>query len=86
LRYDGYISCETATRTRDYLFVELDRLGEKNIIISTNLALRNDGLPRANQKMPDDAGVAVYFTLKNEQKCFPCYKWDRDEVTLIRHC
>lgn len=72
----------TMTRARDYLLSELDRLGAKNIVISTNLSLRNDGLPRANQKTPDDTGVAVYFTMKNEQKCFPCDKWNRVEDNI----
>ena len=73
----------TMTRARDFLLDELEqKLKAKNIVISTNLALRNDGLPRANQKTPDDTGVAVYFTLKGQQKCFPCDKWDRVEDNI----
>ena len=30
-------------------------------IISTNLELRNDGLPRSGQRAPEDPGVAVYW-------------------------
>lgn len=70
------------TRARDFLFGELERLRAKNIVLSTNLALRLDGLPRANQRKPDNTGVAVYFTLKDQQKCFPCDKWDRVEDNL----
>jgi DnaJ-like protein len=72
----------TMTRARDFLIGELVRLKATNGVISTNLALRNDGLPRANQKTPEDTGVAVYFTLKGQQKCFPCDKWDRVEDNL----
>ncbi|MEZ0147991.1 MAG: J domain-containing protein [Candidatus Reddybacter sp.] len=43
-----------------------------DVIISTNLLLRNDGLPRSNQKSPQDPGVAVYFTLDDEPRCIPC--------------
>ena len=72
----------TMTRARDHLFAELDRLGSRNVVLSTNLALRNDGLPRANQRKPDDTGVAVYFTLNGDQKCFPCDKWNRVEDNI----
>lgn len=42
---------------------ELDRMGilSNDIVISTNLELRQDGLPRSNQRAPDDPGVAVYW-------------------------
>lgn len=42
---------------------ELDRLGIKHgdAIISTNLELRLDGLPRSGQPAPRDPGVAVYW-------------------------
>lgn len=70
------------TKARDELFRELNLLGVRNIVLSTNLQLRLDGLPRANQKKPDDTGVAVYFTLKDDQKCFPCDKWNRVEDNI----
>lgn len=35
-------------------------------IISTNLELRLDGLPRSGQRMPDDPGVAVYWRKPGE--------------------
>lgn len=54
----------TMGRTRDQLSIELQRLGAKNAVISTNVALRSDGLPYATQKQISDPGVAVYFTLK----------------------
>ena len=31
------------------------------IVISTNLRLRNDGLPASDQRQPEDVGVAVYW-------------------------
>ena len=70
------------TKARGDLLDELRMLGAHNVVISTNLALRLDGLPRASQRTPDDTGVAVYFTLKSQQKCFPCDKWDRVEDNL----
>lgn len=42
---------------------ELSRMGvaEGDSIISTNLETRLDGLPRSNQREPDDPAVAVYW-------------------------
>lgn len=42
---------------------ELDLMGvrERSIIISTDLRLRLDGYPYANQPQPKDVGVAVYW-------------------------
>lgn len=54
------LSVEQATsRVRD----ELQRMGvrEGDLIISTNLTVRLDGLPRSGQREPTDPGVAVYW-------------------------
>lgn len=42
----------------------------KEVIISTNLRLKNDGLPYSNQKDPSDSGVAVYFKMANDNGDF----------------
>lgn len=44
------------------VLAELGRMGAREIIVSTNLALRRDGLPRSDQREPADPGVAVYWT------------------------
>jgi DnaJ-class molecular chaperone with C-terminal Zn finger domain len=36
-------------------------VGQGAYIISSDLELRNDGLPRSSQRAPDDPGVAVYW-------------------------
>lgn len=51
-------------RARDQLINELKLMGATNVVISTNVALRQDGLPYATQKQISDPGVAVYFMLK----------------------
>lgn len=56
---------------------ELRRLGASNMVLSTNLRLRNDGLPYSKQAQPRDQGVAVYFTHKKQPMCFACDRWDR---------
>lgn len=70
----GERSIEAATtRLRE----ELRRLGASNLVLSTNLRLRNDGLPYSKQAQPRDQGVAVYFTYKRQPMCFACDRWDR---------
>ena len=46
---------------------ELDRMGlrDDDIVISSNLRLRLDGLPRSDQREPDDSGAAVYWIDKS---------------------
>lgn len=48
---------------------EIGRLQARNIILSTNVPLRQDGQPYANAATArmDDPGVAVYFKLKDRQ-------------------
>lgn len=59
----------TFERARSELVNELRRLGAGNVVISSWLPLRRDGLPYADQarKRLDDPGVAVYFTLRKRQ-------------------
>jgi hypothetical protein len=47
------------------------------MVLSTNLRLRNDGLPRSGQAQPSDRGLAAYFTYKKQPMCFACDRWDR---------
>ena len=74
-----------ATAVRE-LLRELDLLGATDIVISSNLQLRRDGLPYSNQRQPEDRGIAVYFNLNGEQQCIPCDKWDltEDNIQAIR--
>ena len=61
------------------LTAEMKRLNipSWNFILSTNLRLRNDGLPYSNQRMPDDPGAAVYFKLEGRDTVFPCDRWNK---------
>jgi hypothetical protein len=61
---------------RNLLFAELARMGASKIVLSTNVPLRNDGLPRANMR-PDggDSGVAVYFKRNGKDMVFACDKF-----------
>jgi hypothetical protein len=56
----------------------LDQMGfNKSVIISSNLALRNDGLPRSGQREPDDPGVAVYWGNGQKARCIAVDQYDR---------
>lgn len=54
---------------------ELSLLGAEDVVLSTNIELRQDGLPYASRRPPEDQAVAVYFKLNGEQQCIPCDKW-----------
>lgn len=47
---------------------ELRLLGAQHVVISSNMALREDGLPYASEvgRRHDDPGIAVYFTLRGK--------------------
>lgn len=61
---------------------EVRLAGGGKTVISTNVALRLDGLPYSNQKPPADPGVAVYFTYKDKPIVFACDRWRTVEDNL----
>lgn len=64
---------------------ELDRVGARHPVVSTNLETRLDGLPRSGQSEPCDPGVALYFQLDGQPHCMPCDTYDRvaDNIAAI---
>lgn len=70
----------------DGMMVELDMLGAAQIVVSTNVRTRQDGLPYANDKPPTDTGVAVYFQLKGKPMVFACDRFTTvgDNMQAIR--
>lgn len=70
---------EKATRI---LLNEVRLMNGRDPIISTNIVLRNDGLPRSGQKQPADKGVAIYFTIGKRMYCFANDRWDKIEDNL----
>lgn len=68
----------TVNRAVKRVLAELGRMNcpDWNVIISTNLEVKRDGLPYANQRNPSDPGVAVYFRERDsepgEHKVIPC--------------
>ena len=77
----------TFARARDNIVREVGLLAgrygpDPQIVISTNIALRRDGLPLASQRQPDDPGVAVYFLYKKRQMSFACDRWEKIEHNM----
>lgn len=72
-------------RARDRLQREIDLLGAKGLILSTNVELRLDGQPRSDRRAPADPGVALYFRLDGRNTALACDKWDRvaDNIVAI---
>lgn len=64
---------------------ELDRMGARLPVVSSNVGLRLDGLPRSGQREPQDPGVAVYFQLNGTPHCLPCDTYDRvaDNIAAV---
>lgn len=61
------------------VLIELQRLGvrEGDAIISSNVPVRLDGLPRSDARKPDDPGVAVYWQRAGEpQRCMAIDRYD----------
>src|SRR5690606_7384697 len=58
------------------------RCNPDDVIISSDLATRNDGLPRSGQRKPADPGVAVWFELDGKQRCIPSDVYLRIEDNL----
>lgn len=68
------------------VLTELKRLGvnEEDVIISTNLETRLDGLPRSGQSRPADPGVCVYWqtSSKAPMRCMAVDRYDEVQDNL----
>lgn len=86
-RQPSRFKVQSFSRVRDELLNELKLLRARSVILSSNLRLRQDGLPLAGQAQPADPGVAVYFTYKTREVCFACDRWRKieDNMQAIRH-
>ncbi|TXH52786.1 MAG: J domain-containing protein [Desulfurellales bacterium] len=82
LRQNSSFKVPSFGRVRDELMRELSLLGAKNIVLSTNVPVRLDGLPYSGMRQPEDTGVAVYFTHGKRQMAFACDRWHKVEDNL----
>jgi hypothetical protein len=65
----------TISESARELEAEIKRMGGKDMIISSNLKVKRDGLPYSGQRTPEDPGVAVYFKWNKRDLVFACDKW-----------
>lgn len=69
-------------RVRQQLSNELRLMGAKDVVISSNVMIRNDGMPYANQKAPEDPGVVLYFKRNGQNISLPCDRWSTVDANL----
>lgn len=73
----GWRQPVTLDTARRKLFAELDRMSDvRNVILSSNVPLRNDGMPRSSFGSLDDVGVALYFQMRGKPLAMACDKFD----------
>lgn len=58
---------------------EVGRLGGVDLIVSTNIRSKPNGMPYATERPPSDPGVAVYFTWNGKPYAMAC-----DRYTEVR--
>ena len=69
----------TPGKAQNEMHAEISKMGGRNVVVSTNLRVRQDGgiyAADAN-KTPDDPGVAVYFERKGDRVAFCCDQYPR---------
>lgn len=68
----GAMQLVTVAEALERLQREIDMIGARNAVISTNVETRLDGRPRSGQPEPHDPGAALYFDLSGKPHCLPC--------------
>ncbi|TGK36246.1 J domain-containing protein [Leptospira andrefontaineae] len=61
---------------------EIRLLRGTNLIISSNIELKKDGLPISGRKPPEDPGVSIWFKINGSQKSLACDSWKSPEENL----
>jgi hypothetical protein len=63
---------------------EVERLGARNPVLSTNVSLRLDGRPRSDEN-PSDPGAAIYFSFKGKASVLACdrFRTVADNIAAI---
>lgn len=78
----------TITEAVSRVLLELERMNIRraDVVISTNVRTRQDGLPRSGEKKPTDPGAAVYWEQRNgARRCIAidCYRSVEDNLAAI---
>lgn len=61
-------------RDRDSVIHQLKMMGNSNIVITSDLPTRNDGMPYANATC-SDPGIAVWWVKKGREHVIACDRW-----------
>lgn len=69
-------------RIRQQLAMALSRMKVPDFVISSNLAIRRDGLPYAGQAQPEDPGVVLYFTRHGKDIAISCDQYTTVDANL----
>lgn len=69
-------------RVRQDLLRELKLMGIEDFTVSSNLAIRRDGIPYANQRVPEDTGVALYFIRNGQEVVMSCDQYRSLDANL----
>ena len=72
----------TLAQARDSVMRELKLFNAKDIVISTNIPVKKDGLPYGRYAPLQDTGVAVYFKLQDKDRVLCCDEWHKIEHNL----
>lgn len=66
------------------LLAELQRMGvdRDDVVISSNLRTRLDGMPASGQAQPQDPGAAVYWRIGAGTRCMAIDRYDRVQDNL----
>lgn len=79
----------TPDRAMRNLLEQLRILGARNVVVSSNVAIRQDGRPYADQarRIIRDPGVAVYFTLNGKQMSMArdLYETPHENIHALGH-
>jgi len=78
----------TLAVARERLQEQLDKLGAKEALLSTNVELTLSGAPRSGKGDPVDPGAAIYFKMKGRDTALACDRWRRvadNIVALAKH-
>lgn len=69
-------------RIRTLLSSELHKMRVNDYVVSSNVAIRRDGLPYAGQKNPEDPGVVLYFTRNGKDIAISCDRYHSVDANL----
>lgn len=72
----------TLAAAADKLEDQIERLGGRYPILSSNVELRMDGRPRADRSAPADPGVCVYFELKGRPMAMACDAYTTAQMNI----